>query len=137
MKTRYGRARIEVIAARKEIAERLEAGEAARQIFEDLREAGRVTVSERAFYAQTLKLIPNGHTESRTGELAPIGQPAKPAGRSAPATSPITERARAVTKQPDTAGKPSSIISAEVKQLSEDEGSFENTWGGANETKDQ
>jgi hypothetical protein len=136
MKTRYARARIEVIAAREEIGRRLSEGEPVRQIFDEMRSEGRVSVSYRAFCHQILKAIP-GSTESRAGELAPIGQPAKPAGRSAPATSPITERARAVTKQPDAAGKPSSIISAEVKQLSEDECSFENTWGGANETKDQ
>lgn len=50
MSMEWGQARVQIAALRDEIFKRLEAGQTVKRIYEELKEAGRVSMTLRAFY---------------------------------------------------------------------------------------
>ena len=124
---KWGKARIEVAALSAEIRDRLTKLEPVTQIYEDLRQAGKVTVSERSFHRWTKPI--QAAVASITMKAAPVAAgahsvPAKPSGRPVPAPSPISERVRAVSGT-------SRVITAGGKRLITATAPIGDLWGNS------
>ena len=130
---KWGKARIEVAALSAEIRDRLTKLEPVTQIYEDLRQAGKVTVSERSFHRWTKPI--QAAVASITMKAAPVAAgalsvPAKPSGRPVPAPSPISERVRAVSGSGVDAGT-SRVITAGGKRLITATAPIGDLWGNS------
>ncbi len=125
MTTRWGQARIEVVALKTEILKRLNSGATVGQIYNELKKDGRVTISSRQFYAWVKRFRdeskpPSTQSVSQTGTGA-----VRPPSRESAAALPIFERSR-------TTSDNSQIIDASTRTLPDEmqSGSLEDAWAG-------
>ena len=115
---KWGKARIEVAALSAEIRDRLTKLEPVTQIYEDLRQAGKVTVSERSFHRWTKPI--QAAVASITMKAAPV----------AAGAHSVPERVRAESGSGEEAGT-SRVITAGGKRLITATAPIGDLWGNS------
>lgn len=128
---RWGQARIEVDALRPEIVARLATGTPIKRVYDDLHEAGRITISAKVFYRWVGRLRADAAPPKRNPVSPPptptaFPHPPAPSGRRAAVPPSCPERPR---------GEPvfssSTVISADLPQLREaPSASLDDLWAG-------